>query len=127
MSLLHKFRFYHALWSIHEFVYVGQHLSKDEEDFKRAIQILEVRKTETILFTVQAQISSLKHRDHARCGLEEEVDWTRGHWRTQFLLDQRIAPHVTSKVHVLSDSVLCLGEKCQEHPEAAKTLENDRI
>ena len=63
--------------------------------------------------------------------ITQDVDlkkrWTRGHWRTHSLLDQRIATQVTSKVHVFSDSVLCLGGKCQEHPEAAKTWENDTI
>ena len=39
----------------------------------------------------------------------------------------RIADQFTSKVFVLSDSVLCLGGKCQEHPEAAIIWENDRI
>ena len=36
------------------------HLSKDEADFKRAIQNMEVRKIETIFEIVQAQISHLK-------------------------------------------------------------------
>ena len=49
------------------------HVSKDEDDFKRAIQNMEVRKIETIFETVQAQISNLKNRDQEIHGLEEQV------------------------------------------------------
>ena len=55
-------------------MWAAAYLSKHEEDFKQVIQNLEVWKIETIFGIVQAQISNLKHRDHARCGLEEEVD-----------------------------------------------------
>ena len=57
----------------HEFVCVATvHVSKDEDDFKRAIQNMEVRKIETIFVTVQAQISNLKNRDSEIHGLEEK-------------------------------------------------------
>ena len=76
MSLLHKFPFYQALWGtfMNSCMWAAAYLSKHEKDFKQVIQNLEVWKIETIFGTVQAQISNLKHRDHARCGLEEEVD-----------------------------------------------------
>ena len=54
--------------------------------------------------------------------LDEEVDWTSGHWRSCALLEHRIATQFTSKVYVFSDSVLCLGGKSPEHPEGAKNL-----
>ena len=37
--------------------------------------------------------------------LDEEVDWSSGHWRSCSLLDHRIATQFTSKVYVFSDSV----------------------
>ena len=46
--------------------------SKDNEDFKCAIQDMQVRKIETI-FETQAQISNLTHRDHEINGLERSI------------------------------------------------------
>ena len=97
-------------------------LEQHEEDFKRAIQNMEVRKIATLFETVQAQISDLKYRDHEIYGLEEQLDWSSGHWRNYSLLDHRFTTQFGSKVNVFSDSLLCLGGKCQEHLEAAKTL-----
>ena len=47
-------------------------LKKDEDDFERAIQNMEVRPVETIFETVEVQISNLKNRDHEIQGLEEK-------------------------------------------------------
>ena len=78
-------------------VWAAVYISKDNEVFKYAIQLMERWPIETIFETVQAQISNLKHRDHEIYGLEEEVHWTSGHLRKYSLLDQRIAQHFTSK------------------------------
>ena len=55
------------------------------------------------------------------------MDWTSRQWRDYSLFDQKIAAQFTQKVYVFSDSVLSLGGKRQEHPDAANTRENDRI
>ena len=44
--------------------------------------------------------------------------------RKYSLLDERIFDQFKSKLHVFSDSVLCLGEKCPDHPEVARILGN---
>ena len=102
-------------------------LSKDEGDFKRAIQKLVVWKIETIFETVQTPISTLKHRDHEKHGLGEEVDWTSGHRRNYSLPDHRIAAQFSSHMFFFSDSDQCLVGKREDHLEASKTWENDRI
>ena len=103
------------------------YLSKDDEDFNCTIQNMEMLRIETICETMQAQISNLKYRDQEIHGLEEAVGWTSGHWRMCSLLDRELAAQFTSKMHVLSDSVLSLGGTCQEHLEAAKHWGNHRI
>ena len=62
-------------------MWAAVYLSKDEDDFNRATQNKEVRRTQTIFKTVEAQISNLKNRDHEIHGLEETVDWISGLWR----------------------------------------------
>ena len=57
------------------------HLSNDEHDIRRIIQNLKVQKIQRVFETVQAQISSLKLRDHEIYGLSEQVDCTDGYWR----------------------------------------------
>ena len=76
---------------------------------------------------MQARISNLKLRDHEICGLSEQVDWTVGYWRKYSLLDERISEQMKSQVHVLSDSVLCLGGQVPDHPDAARIWDNDRV
>ena len=49
------------------------------------------------------------------------------YWRNYSLLDQNISTQFTSSVYVFSDTVLCLCEKCQEHPAAASILEKEHI
>ena len=41
--------------------------------------------------------------------------------------DERIYEQFKSNICVFSDSVLCIGGKCPDHPEAARLLRNDRI
>ena len=79
-------------------VWATVYLSKDENDFKRIIPNMEVQKTQTIVVTVQAQISNLQLRDQEIYG-----------WRNYSLVDNIIATQFISKVNVFSDSVLCLG------------------
>ena len=62
-------------------MWAAVYLSKDEDDFNRASQNKEVRRTQTIFKTVEAQISNLKNRDHEIHGLEATVDWISGLWR----------------------------------------------
>ena len=81
---------------------------------------MEVQKIQTILEKVQAQISNLEFRHQEICALSEQVDWTDCHWRNYSLLLKRIADEFKSMVSVFSDSVLCLGEKCPDHPDAAR-------
>ena len=41
--------------------------------------------------------------------------------------DERISEQFKSNIFVFSDSVLCIGGKCPDHPEAATLLKTDRI
>ena len=99
MHWLHMCPVNQALWGtfMNSCVWATVYLSKDEEDLKRDIQNMEVRKIETFFETVQAQSSNLKNRDHEIHGLEETVVWTSGNWRHYSLLDQRIVSQFTSK------------------------------
>ena len=83
---------------------------------------MEMRQIETIFETVQNADQQSQFRDQETYRLEEAVDWRSGHWRNDSLLDQKLPTQFTLKVHVFSDSVLCL-----DNLEAATTWENDRI
>ena len=96
------------------------HLSKDEDDFKRITQKIEVQQILTIFETVQAQVSNLKFRD-------QEVHGLCCHLTNYSLLDNRIASQFSSRGNVFGDSVLCLGGTCPGHRDAARILENGRI
>ena len=83
---------------------------------------MEVQKIQTIFETVQAQVSNLKK-------WRSRNPWTRrtfgqGHRRNY---SKRIAAQFSSNVSVFSDSVLCPGGKCLDHPDAARMKENERI
>ena len=95
--------------------------SADEEERPCAIQNLEAGTIEMFFETVQAQISNFEHRDYKIYGFEEAMDWTSGQWRDFSRWAKRIATQLSSRAYILHDSVLCLGGKCQEHLEAAKT------
>ena len=126
MSFIHRFPVNQALWGtfINSFMWAAVGLRKDEED---AIQNMEMQKIGTIFWTVQAQNSNLKHRDHEINGLDFEVDWTSDQRRNYPLQDRRIATQYTSKVCVCSDSILCLCGNVNIVLEHEKTWENDRI
>ena len=102
VSSLHQFPVNQALWRIftHARVWATVHFSKDEDDFKRIVQILEVQKIQTFFESVQAQISNFRLRDQEIGGLSEQVDWTDGCWRKYSSLDGRICEQVKSTKNV---------------------------
>ena len=128
VSSLHMFGANQALWRIfmNACMWATVHLSKDPDD-TRIIQKVEVQKIQTVLETVQVQISNLKLHDEEINGLPKQVDWTDGHWRKYSLLGRRIADQFKSKKYVFRDSVVCLGGKCPDRLEAPRTFEKYRI
>ena len=129
-SSLHQFPVNHALCGIfmNSCVWASVHLSKDEDVWKRIVENLEVQRIQTVFETVQAQISNVRLRD-------QEISWPiRASGLDRWLFGGSIRnltdePLYTSNhtVHVSNDSVLCLGGRCPDHPEAARTWEKYRI
>ena len=61
---------------MHSCSWAAEHLNKDEGDFKRNIQNMEVPKIQTIFETVQVQISNFQPCDHEVYGLRTRgLDW----------------------------------------------------
>ena len=73
---------------------------------------MKVQNIQTIFETLQAQISNLKLREQEKswCSRKSGLDRC-GHWKNDSLLDRPISEQFKRKVHVFSDSVLCLCEK----------------
>ena len=85
-------------------------------------------KIETIFETVQAQISTLKHRDHETHGLGEEVDWTSGHWRNYSLPDHRIATQFSSHMFFSVNRISVLSEHVKiilRHQKLGQTIASE--
>ena len=89
---------------------------------------MEMQTIQTVFETVQAQMSNLRLRDQEIHGISEQVDWTDGHWKKYSVVDERISEQFRTKIYLLvSDSFLCLGGKCPDHPEAAQICDKKRI
>ena len=63
-------------------MWAAAHLSKDEDDFKRIIQNMELQKIQTIFETVQAQVSKRRTK-------EKLSWWTRRKQTALFLVLQK--------------------------------------
>ena len=101
VSVLHLFPFNQALWRINFYscMWATVHLSKDEGDFSRIIQKMEVHEIQTVFEAVQAQICNLELCDLEIFGLSEQVDWTDGHWRKNEVLINSNQKYAYSVIH----------------------------
>ena len=103
------------------------HLSEECEACQRAIQNMEICNIGPMFETVQALISNLKHGDHEIHGFDDFSGFEMCILEKSVIAGQKISTQFTSTMYVFGDTVLCLGGKCQEHPAAARILENERV
>ena len=90
-------------------VWAAVHLGKDYEDrFLRAAALLSI---------TQNQIHSLFKEEVFGV---KTIDWDRSPWKKITLANENVLNLLVAKVHVFSDSVLCLDGKCQEYPQSVK-------
>ena len=98
--------------NVHEFLCVGSsalgHVRGSVP--RRVHQIVNNMASIQKIFTTPQSPNRNLHEDEL-CGLTEQVDWTESCWRSCPLIDQEIPQELPAKVHVFSDSVLCLGGK----------------
>ena len=103
----------HCMWAV-------LHLGKDGDEFGRILKNLEVRKVQTIIETVQAQMDNLIYRDSEVFGSSSVPELFDYGWTHISVIGQPIGELLNTEVFVFSDSVLCLGGKCPEYPGSVK-------
>ena len=124
LPLLHMFPVNQALWEIliNSCMWATVYLRKDDEEFKRVIDNMEVREVETIFEKVQRRSATSK------IVITKSTD-SKNRWIGQVVLGEinrcwiaELLLNLTSKAYVVSDSVLRVGGKMSRTSRGSKNL-----
>ena len=98
-----------VLSEVHERLLVGFILlSMDHEEFKRVTMNKSVPSTQVLIQSVQRQVHTLFERIDTYM-MQVLQDWKTFRWSRITLLSDPAAKLMRMKVHVFSDSTLCVG------------------
>ena len=104
---------------MNECIWAVLHLSKDEKELRRILKNHSVRQIMANIETLQAQPNKLTFRDSQVFGTHLVLDCrdnNRKHISLISLLSEPVVKITHTTVYVFTDSVLCLGGRCQGYP-----------
>ena len=99
-----------AIWSqfTSDCLWASSWLTKDHEDFKRMAMNRSFPRTQDLILSVRRQVKTLIERTDAY-NKQKLQDWNTFRWSRITLLSDPAATLIRMKVHVFSDSTLCVG------------------